>query len=70
MCINHINLCISTTQYLKLNMNTLINTLRFLLSVCVCVTDVGVAATNLRFVCKTIMCVSAFTEMAIFLFLR
>ena len=34
-------------------------------SVCVCVTDVGVATTNLRFVCKTIMCVSAFTEMAI-----
>ena len=32
---------------------------------CVCVTDVGVAATNLRFVCKTITCVSAFTEMAI-----
>ena len=25
----------------------------------------GVAATNLRFVCKTITCVSAFTEMAI-----
>ena len=38
--------------------------------VCVCVTDVGVAATNLRFVCKTITCVSAFTEMAIFLFLE
>ena len=34
-------------------------------SVCVCVTDVGVATTNLRFVCKTITCVSAFTEMAI-----
>ena len=33
--------------------------------VCVCVTDVGVAATNLRFVCKTITCVTAFTEMAI-----
>ena len=31
-------------------------------SVCVCVTDVGVAATNLRFVCKTITCVSAFTK--------
>ena len=35
------------------------------LSVRACVTDVGVAATNLRFVCKTITCVSAFTEMAI-----
>ena len=34
-------------------------------SVCVSVTDVGVAVTNLRFVCKTITCVSAFTEMAI-----
>ena len=30
-----------------------------------CVTDVGVATTILRFVCKTITCVSAFTEMAI-----
>ena len=30
-----------------------------------CVTDVGVAATNLRFVCKTITCVSAFTEMVL-----
>ena len=29
------------------------------------VTDVGVAVTNLRFVCKTITCASAFTEMAI-----
>ena len=48
--------------------HVVISTLRFLvvcLSVCVCVTDVGVAATNLRFVCKTITCVSAFTEMAI-----
>ena len=27
--------------------------------------DVGVAVTNLRVVCKTITCVSAFTEMAI-----
>ena len=34
-------------------------------SVCVSVTDVGVAVTNLRFVCKTITCVSAFTEVAI-----
>ena len=34
-------------------------------SVRVCVTDVGVAVTNLRVVCKTITCVSAFTEMAI-----
>ena len=42
-----------------------INTLRFYLSVRLCVTDVGVAATNLRFVRKTITCVSAFTEMAI-----
>ena len=33
----------------------------------VCVTDVGVAITNLRVVCKTITCASAFTitEMAI-----
>ena len=31
------------------------------------VTDVGVAVTNLRVVCKTITCVSAFTKMAIFL---
>ena len=29
------------------------------------VTDVGVAVTNLRVVCKTITCASAFTEMAI-----
>ena len=35
------------------------------LSVCLCVTDVGVAVTNLRVMCKTITCVSAFTEMAI-----
>ena len=41
------------------------NTLRFLLSVRVCVTDVGMAVTNLRVVCKTITCISAFTEMAI-----
>ena len=34
-------------------------------SVRVSVTDVGVAVTNLRFVCKTITCVSAFTEVAI-----
>ena len=34
-------------------------------SVRVCVTDVGVAVTNLRVVCKTITCASAFTEMAI-----
>ena len=33
-----------------------------------CVTDVGVAVTNLRVVCKIITCVSAFTEMAISLF--
>ena len=36
---------------------------------CVCVTDVGVAVTNLRVVCKTITCASAFTEMAIIFFL-
>ena len=30
--------------------------LRFLLSVCLCVTDVGVAVTNLRVVCKIIAC--------------
>ena len=35
--------------------------------VCASVTDVGVAVTNLRFVCKTITCISAFTEMAIIL---
>ena len=34
----------------------IINTLRFLLSVCLCVTDVGVAVTNLRVVCKIIAC--------------
>ena len=39
-------------------------------SVCVCVTDVGVAATNLRFVCKTITCVSAFTKKWPLSFLR
>ena len=33
-----------------------------------CVTNVGVAVTNLRVVCKTITCVSAFTEIAILLF--
>ena len=48
-----------------MHVHALINTLRFLVSVCVSVTDVGVAVTNLRFVCKTITCVSAFTEMAI-----
>ena len=37
------------------------------MSVRVCVTDVGVAVTNLRVVCKSITCVSAFTEMVIFL---
>ena len=48
-----------------------INTLGFWLSVCpcvcVCVMDVGVGVTNLRVVCKTITCASAFTEMAIIL---
>ena len=46
-----------------------INTLRFYLCVCLCVTDVGVAVTNLRVVCKiigavckTIACVPAVTE--------
>ena len=39
----------------------IINTLRFLLSVCVSVTDVGMAVTGLRFVCKIITCVSALT---------
>ena len=38
-----------------------INTLRFLLSIRSCVTDVGVAITNLRVVCKIITCVSALT---------
>ena len=38
------------------------------LSVCACVTDVGVAVTNLWVVCKTITCASAFTEMAILIF--
>ena len=42
----------------------------FVVSVCLCVTDVGVAITNLRVVCKTITCASAFTEMAILLFLE
>ena len=37
---------------------------------CLCVTDVGVAVMNLRVVCKTIMCASAFTEMAILFFLE
>ena len=37
-----------------------------ILLVCPCVTDVGVAATNLRVVCKIITCVpAAVTEMAI-----
>ena len=40
------------------------NSLRFLLSVM----DVDVAVTKLRVVCKTITCVSAFTEIAILLF--
>ena len=40
------------------------------MSVCLCVTDVGVAVTNLRVVCKIITCVSAFTEMAILIFLE
>ena len=35
---------------------SIINSLRFLLSVCLCVTDVGVAVTNLRVVCKIIAC--------------
>ena len=35
------------------------------LCVCLCVTDVGVAITNLRVVCKIITCVPAVTEMAI-----
>ena len=43
----------------------LVNTLRFYLSVCPCVMDVGVAITNLRVVCKIITCVPAVTEMAI-----
>ena len=52
-----------------------INALRFLV-VRVCVTDVGVAVTNLRVVCKIITCVSAFTftdlelEMATLIFLE
>ena len=33
-------------------------------------TDVGVAVTNLRVVCKTITCASAFTEIAISFFLE
>ena len=49
----------------------IINALRYLLSVrpCVhvCVTDVDVAVMNLRVVCKIITCVSAFTEIGIFL---
>ena len=49
------------------NNNYYYYTLRFLLSVCLCVTDVGVAVTNLRVVCQTITCVSAFTEIAILL---
>ena len=46
---------------------TIIKILVVRLSVCVCVMDVGVAVTNLRVVCKTITCASAFTEMAILL---
>ena len=34
-------------------------------TVCLSVTDVGVATTNLRVVCKIITCVSASTEIAI-----
>ena len=45
-----------------------------ILVVCPSVTDVGVAVTNLRVVCKIITCVSAFTftelEMAILIFLE
>ena len=40
----------------------IINTLRFLVCVCVSVTDVGVATTNLRVVCKIIACIPAVTE--------
>ena len=36
--------------------SSIINTLRFLVCVCPCVTDVGVAVTNLRVVCKIIAC--------------
>ena len=36
--------------------------------VCLSMTDVGMAVTNLRVVCKIIVCVSAFTEMAILIF--
>ena len=39
-------------------------------SMCLCVTDVGNAVTNLRVMCKTITCASAFTEMAILFFLE
>ena len=35
-----------------------------ILLVCLCVTDVGVAVTNLRVVCEIITCASAFPEMA------
>ena len=54
--------------YYNASMN-LYHTLRFMVSVCLCVTDVGVAVTNLQVTCKTIMCGSAFTEMAILLIL-
>ena len=46
----------------------LYHTLRCLVSVCLCVTDVGVAIPNLQVACKTITCVSAFTEMTILFF--
>ena len=45
-----------------ISLTVVFNTLRFLLSVCLCVTDVGVAVTNLRVVCKIIACVPAVTE--------
>ena len=38
--------------------------------VCVCVTDVGVAITNLRVVCKYHHVRFSFTEMTIFIFLE
>ena len=49
---NGLNISYSNTnhQYIKI------------LVVCPCVTDVGVAVTNLRVVRKIITCVSAFTE--------
>ena len=64
---------ISTASQSNLGNQSNIHTLRFYLCVrpcvCLCVTDVGVAVTDLRVVCKIITCVSAFTftelEMAI-----